>query len=85
MIVAYDDSSKETAMKLMQMGFTVVHSNECTFFDSYIYQTNTANMLRSMIDHNENLFLLNISGLAAEDVAEILSSSMQSPLKTRFF
>ena len=80
MITAYDDGSKEIAMELKRLGFTVVSSAEDQSYDSYIYTINTPESLRNMIDHNENLFLLNITDLCVEDVAKILQSRLNSPV-----
>ncbi len=74
MIVAYDENTKEIAMELEKMGFTVVSSKAAGRYDSYIYKRHTAEGLLNMINHNENIFLLNISGLSAQEVAHILKS-----------
>jgi hypothetical protein len=80
MIIAYDDGSKEIAMELKKLGFTVVSNTETQTYDSYIYKIHTPESLRNMIDHNENLFLLNISELCVEEVAKILNSRVAPPL-----
>lgn len=74
MIVAYDENSKEIAMELKKLGFNVVSSKDSGRYDSYIYKRHTAEGLLNMIDHNEQIFLLNISGLSAGEVAHILQS-----------
>ena len=76
MIIAYDDGSREIAMELKKLGFTVVSSSDADLYDSYIYTIHTAECLRSMIELNENIFLLNISNLGAEEVAQILQSRL---------
>lgn len=74
MIVAYDENTKETAMELEKLGFTIVSSKNAGRYDSYIYKRHTAEGLLNMIDHNENIFLLNISGMSAGEVAHILQA-----------
>jgi hypothetical protein len=79
MIVAYDENTKGIAMDLEKMGFTVVSSKNTGRYDSYIYKRHTTEGLLNMIDHNENIFLLNVSGLSAEEVAHILQSHSNTP------
>lgn len=79
MIIAYDDGSKEIAMELKKLGFTVVSNTEAQAYDSYIYKINTPESLRSVIDQNENVFLLNISGLCVDEIAKILQSRISPP------
>jgi hypothetical protein len=74
MIIAYDDGSEEIAMELKKLGFTVVSKTEAQAYDSYIYKIHSPESLRSMIDQNENLFLLNISELCVDEVAKILQT-----------
>ncbi len=82
MIIAYDDGSKEIAMELKKLGFSVVSNTETEPYDSYIYKIHTPENLRSMIDQNENLFLLNISEMCAEEVARILQSRVPPVIGT---
>lgn len=79
MIVAYDENTKDIAMELARLGFTVVNSKFAGRYDSYIYKRHTTEGLLNMINHNENIFLLNISGLSAEEVAHILQSHSNTP------
>ena len=79
MIVAYDENTREIAMELEKLGFTVMSSANAGRYDSYIYKRHTAEGLLNMIDQNENIFLLNISGLSAKEVAHILHSHSNTP------
>jgi len=78
MIVAYDKNTKAIAMELEKRGFRVVNSADALRYDCYIYERVTPVALRSMIDHNENVFLLNVSGKTAGEVALILKSHLKS-------
>jgi hypothetical protein len=80
MIIAYDDGSKEIAMELKRLGFAVVSNMETGLYDSYIYKNHTPECLRSIIELNENLFLLNISELCADEVANILQSHVRQSI-----
>ena len=79
MIVAYDENTKDIAMELEKMGFSIVSSKNAGRYDSYIYKRHTTEGLLNMIDQNENIFLLNISGLSAGEVAHILQAHSDTP------
>ena len=78
MIVAYDKSTRTIALELEKRGFTVVNSAGALRYDCYNYERVTPVALRSMTDRNENVFLLNVSGKSAGEVARILKSHLKS-------
>jgi hypothetical protein len=78
MIVAFDENTKAIAMELEKHGYSIVNLKEAPRYDCYIYKRYTPHALLSMIDHNENVFLLNVSGKTAGEVARILKSHLKS-------
>ena len=76
MIVAYDENTRAIAMELKKHGFSIVSITDALRYDCYIYKRYTPHALLGMIDHNENVFLLNVSGKTAGEVARILKSHL---------
>ena len=78
MIVAYDGNTREIALELKKHGYSVVSIADAPLYDCYIYKRYTPHALLGMIDHNENVFLLNVSGKTAGEVDRILKSHLKS-------